>query len=152
MSPLDSTRADLWLHGMSEGTDDVPSSTGQCIQALASRPHVRMLYGHDARGNWDLWHPDAHGTLEPATLAEGLTTGAHGWDHGDLRVAWMGYGSAFDGNGWQGTHDGAVRLLLRVTTDAGVQLAMVQVSTTDTEGFSELEVLGVVPEGEPLTW
>ena len=153
LSPLDSTRADLWLHGIVEGTEDVPSSAGHCIQAIATRPHVQVLYGFDARRNWDLLNPERHGRLQPDSLADGLANGNFRWDRGDLRVAWQGYGNFFEGNGWtQPNEAGTLRMILRVTTEEAVQLAVVQIATNQAEGFASVAVLNVVPEGDVLTW
>ena len=153
LSPLDSTRADLWLHGIMEGTEDVPSSAGHCIQAIATGPHVQVLYGFDARRNWDLLNPERHGRLQPYSLADWLANGNLQWHRGDLRVDWQGYGNFFEGNGWtQPNEAGTLRMILRVTDEEAVQLAVVQIATNQAEGFASVAVLNVVPEGDVLTW
>ena len=153
LSPLDSTRADLWLHTIVEGTEDVPSSAGHCIQAIATGPHVQVLYGFDARRNRDILNPERQGRLQPDSLADGLANGNFQWDRGDLRVAWQGYGNFFEGNGWtQPNEAGTLRMILRVTTEKAVQLAVVQVATNQAEGFASVAALKVVPEGDVLTW
>ena len=43
-------------------------------------------------------------------------------------------------------------MILRVTTEKAVQLAVVQVATNQAEGFASVAALKVVPEGDALTW
>lgn len=151
--PLDSTRADLRLYMLMEGTDDVPSSGGHCIQSVATLSNAQLLHVLDAYGGYDLWDPAAHGSLHPDSLRTGLASGRYRWQMGDVNVVWRGYGSAAKGSEWIGLNKGnAIAVLLRVETKTGVQLAVLQLLSDPQQGFTETRVLGRALEDEPLYW
>lgn len=151
--PLDSTRADLRLYMLMEGTDDVPSSAGHCIQSVATLSHVQLLHVVDSRGDLDLWDPAAHGSMHPDSLLSGLNKGRYRWLMGDMRMAWRGYGSSAKGTEWIGPNKGnAITVLARVETRTGNQLTVLQLLSDPQQGFTDTHVLGRALEGEVLRW
>lgn len=151
LNPIDPARADLRLTYTAEGTEDVPSSSGRCMQVLTTLDHVQVLYVLDAHGQWILWSPELHGTLEPEDLEDGLGTRTLRWDRAELEVASRGYGDLFKTAYWNPMNErGWTDLAMRVETSEGPMLALVHVRTNGAEGLGNVDRIAVVREGEML--
>lgn len=147
----DVRRSDLEVVSSSQGTDDVPSSSGHCTRGIVNRAHARFLYDRDRNGAWVILHPDSGDVLHPDSLQKGIAAGRLRWDHGHLPVCYMGYGSQHDGKGWHLMEEREwKRSIVRVETPDAVYLVSVLVECVLPDGIIEVRGRRVVLEGEPL--
>ncbi|MEZ4806111.1 MAG: hypothetical protein R2815_01385 [Flavobacteriales bacterium] len=151
--PIDPKRPDFRVAMFSEGTEDVPSSTGNCRMVVATLAHVDLLYAVDQRGNLVSDWPQQGYVLHPDSLAQGLARYRFRWLPGQLDIAYRGYGAAFTGMDWTAIDPrGYTQAIARVRTPEGNWLCFVRASSSPGQGFSEFHALATVREGEPLHW
>ncbi|MCB0793347.1 MAG: hypothetical protein KDB88_01300 [Flavobacteriales bacterium] len=153
--PFGRDRPDLLLQYHSVGTDDMPSSAGTCTQVLVTEPHMHILHVLNGHGQWSVWAPDRHGTLEPLELELGLAEGRLSWQPGHIGVAWQGYGDFFTGSHWTPLDPAGWRaFVVRTEQDGPPWLALMWFSTSPAEGLAGLYALKKVREGHgvDLRW
>lgn len=147
----DVRRFDLEVVSGSMGTDDEPSSSGNCTRGIVNRAHASFLHERDGRGGLMVFHPDSGAVLHPDSLKKGLATGRLIWGNGHLPVCYMGYGAQNDGKGWH-LMDAREwkRTVVRVETPEATYLVCVVVDCLLPDGRVEVHGARVVLEGEPL--
>lgn len=147
----DIRRFDLEVVSSSWGTDDVPSSSGNCTRGVVNRAHASFLHVSDGRGGLTVFHPDSGDVLHPDSLKKGLATGRLAWGNGHLPVCYMGYGAQNDGKGWHLMDEREwKRSIVRVETPEAVYLVAVLVNCLLPNGIIDVRGARVVLEGEPL--
>lgn len=147
----DVRRFDLEVVSGSMGTEDEPSSSGICTRGISNRAHAQFLHERDRNGALAVLHPDSGDVLHPDSLKRGLATGRYLWGNGHLPVCYSGYGSQFDGKGWQLMDEREwKRTIVRVETPEAVYLVAVLVNYLLPDGTIDVRGRRVVLEGEPL--
>lgn len=147
----DTRRFDLEVVSGSMGTDDEPSSSGNCTRGIVNRAHAQFLHERDGRGGLTVFHPDSGDVLHPDSLMKGLATGRLVWGNGHLPVCYMGYGGQSDGKGWHLMDEREwKRTIVRVETPEVVYLVAVLVNCLLPGGTIDVRGRRVVLEGEPL--
>jgi hypothetical protein len=150
---MDPERADFRLSMFSEGTEDVPSSSGYCRMVVTTHAHVDLLYAVDGRGDMRSDWPQQGYVLHPDSLALGLAQYRFRWLPGTLEIAHQGYGAAFTGNDWHAFDErGYTQAIARVRTAEGTWLCFVRATTNAAEGLAGFHALATVREGEALHW
>lgn len=147
----DVRRFDLEVVSGSMGTDDEPSSSGNCTRGIVNRAHASFLHLSDGRGGLMVFHPDSGYVLQPESLKKGLATGRLMWGNGHLPVCYMGYGAQSDGKGWRLMDEREwKRSIVRVETPEATYLVEVMVDCLLPDGLVQVHGTRVVLEGEPL--
>jgi hypothetical protein len=145
-------RNDVQVSTYGVGTDDVPSSSGNCLRNVSVYEHAAFLYEFDPRtGNWSIVSPKSGDVLHPDSLQAGIAARRLRWGPGSLQVCYMGYGGQHDGKGWHLMEPRTwERSIVRLTTPEAVYLVAMTVSYLEPEGIIDVRGRRVVLEGEPL--
>lgn len=83
---------DLAISGMAEGTDDEPSSCGQCTRMVQCLPGTTLLMSRDPYGMIAIRSLARGDTLTSAQLTEGLRKQQLFWWQDQVPVVHWGYG------------------------------------------------------------
>lgn len=145
-------RNDVQVVTYSVGTDDVPSSTGNCLRNVVPYEHAQFLHELDPRtGTWSILSPKPGDVLHPDSLKAGLLARRLLWGPDALQVCYMGYGGQFDGKGWHLIEPRTwERSIVRLTTPEANYLVAMTVTYLEPDGIIEVHGRSVVLEGEPL--
>ncbi len=85
---------DVVVQGLSSGTDDEPSSSGNCMLYVVNLPGTTLLHTKDAQGYWRI-KPFAIGDRVAAidtTVQDDLRIPTIHYTDGSIQVAYWGYG------------------------------------------------------------
>ncbi|MBK7946261.1 MAG: hypothetical protein IPJ85_13575 [Flavobacteriales bacterium] len=146
----DIARNDVQVMTLGVGTDDVPSSSGNCIRRVVNYEHSEFLHEKDRQGYWVIAAPKAGDVLHPDSLKAGLAAGRLRWGPGALHVCYKGYGAQHDGKGWMMMEPRDwERSIVRITTSEAVYLAEMTITLLLPDGTLDVRGRGVL-EGTPL--
>lgn len=144
-------RQDVQVVTRSQGTDDVPSSSGNCIRQVHLMEHADFLLEKNHQGYYLIARPEAGDVLHPDSLQGGIATGRFRWGKGTLPICYQGYGAQFDGKGWHPMEPRTwERSVVRLTTAEGTYLVVMTVDYLEPDGIIDVRGSRVVLEGEPL--
>lgn len=145
-------RNDVQVSTYGVGTDDVPSSSGNCLRNVVTYEHAQFLHEFDPRtGNWSIVSPKPGEVLHPDSLQAGLRARRLRWGPGALQVCYRGYGGQHDGKGWHLMEPRTwERSIVRLTTTEAVFLVAMTVTYLEPDGIIDVRGRRVVLEGEPL--
>lgn len=145
-------RNDVQVVTYSVGTDDVPSSTGNCLRNVVPYEHAQFLHELDPRtGTWSILSPKPGDVLHPDSLKAGLIARRLLWGPDALQVCYMGYGGQFDGKGWHLMEPRTwERSIVRLTTSEAVYLVEMTIAFLLPDGTVDVRGRSVVLEGSPL--
>ncbi|HRD52549.1 MAG TPA: hypothetical protein PKY96_07870 [Flavobacteriales bacterium] len=147
----DTKRFDVQVSTYGVGTDDVPSSSGNCIRNVSLYEHADFLLEKDQQGYYIVHAPHAGDVLHPDSLKAGLASGRFKWGKYTLPICYRGYGSQFDGKGWH-LHEPRTweRSIVRLTTPEATYLVAMTIAYLEPHGIIEVRGRRVVLGGEPL--
>jgi hypothetical protein len=145
-------RNDVQVITYGVGTDDVPSSSGNCIRNITLMDHADFLLEKSPMGYyWEPAHPKAGEVLHPDSLQAGITSGRYRWGKGVLHICYQGYGAQHDGKGWHLMEPRTwERSIVRLATPEATYLVAMTVTYREPDGIIEVRGRRVVLEGEPL--
>ena len=145
-------RNDVQVSTYGVGTDDEPSSSGNCIRNVAVLEHAQLLYEFDRRtGNWLIVAPESGDVLHPDSLQAGIAARRLRWGPGALQVCYMGYGGQHDGKGWHLMEPRTwERSIVRLEAPEGAYLVAMTMSYLEPDGVIEVRGRSVVVEGAIL--
>ncbi len=145
-------RNDVQVSTYGVGTDDEPSSSGNCVRNVMLMDHAEFLLEKSPMGNyWEPAHPEVGDVLHPASLEAGLTSGRYRWGKGVLHICYMGYGAQHDGKGWHLMEPRTwERSIVRVQAPEAVYLVTMTVTYLEPDGIIDVRGRRAVLEGEPL--
>lgn len=147
----DVRRHDVQVVSTSMGTDDVPSSSGNCIQQVVLREHADFLLERDRQGYHVIYAAKEGEVLHPDSLKAGLAADRFRWGKSSMPICYQGYGSQFDGKGWHLMEPRTwERSIVRLTTEDAVYLVAMTVTYREPGGTIEVRGRRVLQEGEPL--
>jgi hypothetical protein len=148
----DTRRNDVQVITTSIGTDDMPSSSGNCIRRVGLYEHADFLLERDHQGYHLIYAPKAGEVLHPDSLARGIASGRYRWGKSTLPICYQGYGSQFDGKGWHLMEPRTwERSILRLTTPEAAYLVAMTVAYLEPEGRIDVRGGPVVVEGTALS-
>ncbi|MBP7409670.1 MAG: hypothetical protein KA941_13010 [Flavobacteriales bacterium] len=147
----DTKRFDVQVMTYGIGTDDEPSSSGNCIRQLDLYEHADLLMEWNRNGYYIVHAPKAGEVLHPDSLKAGLASGRFKWGKTTLPICYQGYGAQADGKGWH-LHEPRTweRSIVRLTTPEATYLVAMTVAYLEPDGRIEVRGRRVVLEGEPL--
>ncbi len=89
---------DLVVQGFRNGTDDEPSSSGNCVLYVLNLPGTTLLNTKDAQGYWRVKHFALGDRVEAidTTVQDDLRIPTINYTDGSIRVAYWGYGGNAD--------------------------------------------------------
>lgn len=89
---------DLVVQGFRSGTDDEPSSSGNCVLYVLNLPGTILLNTKDAQGYWRVKHFNAGERVAAidTTVQDDLRIPTILYTDGSIRVAYWGYGGNAD--------------------------------------------------------
>ncbi len=147
----DTRRFDVQVMTLGQGTDDVPSSSGNCIRQVNLYEHADFLLERDHQGYHLVHEPKADDVLHPDSLAAGLASGRFRWGKSTLRICYQGYGGQHDGKGWHLVEPRTwERSIVRLTRPEATYLVVMTVTYLEPDGLIDVRGGPVVLEGEPL--
>lgn len=147
----DGRRFDVHVMTRGVGTDDVPSSSGNCIRNVHLYEHADFLMEKDHQGYYVVHAPKAGDVLHPDALQAGIASGRFKWGKYTLPICYQGYGAQFDGKGWHLQEPRTwERSIVRLTTPEGTYLVAMTVDYLEPDGRIEVRGRRVVLEGGPL--
>lgn len=147
----DTNRQDVQVVTLGQGTDDVPSSSGNCIRRVHLYEHADFLMEKHHQSYYVVHAPKAGDVLHPDSLKAGIVSGRFKWGKDTLPICYQGYGAQFDGKGWHRQEPRTwERSIVRLTTPEAVYLVAMTVACQETDGSIEVRSGRVVLEGEPL--
>lgn len=147
----DVRRHDVEVISTSMGTDDVPSSSGNCIRQVVLHEHADFLLERDRQGYHVIYAAKEGDVLHPDSLKAGLATDRFRWGKSTMPICYQGYGSQADGKGWHLMEPRTwERSIVRLTTEDAIYLVAMTVAYLEPHGTIEVRGPRVVQEGTPL--
>ena len=147
----DISRFDMQVNTLSVGTDDVPSSSGNCVRNVTCRAHAQFLVERDDQNNWNIVLPKPGDVLHPDSLKAGIAAGKLRWGPGQLTVCYQGYGAQNDGKGWKLVEPRTwERSVVRVETPDAVYLVAMTIVCHLQDGTLDVRGARAVEEGAAL--
>ncbi|MBL7964665.1 MAG: hypothetical protein JNM31_12580 [Flavobacteriales bacterium] len=147
----DTKRFDVQVSTYGVGTDDVPSSSGNCFRKVELYEHADFLLERNDQGYYLVHEAKAGDVLYPDSLKVGLASGRFKWGKNTLTICYKGYGAQDDGKGWQLMEPRTwERSIVRLTTEDAIYLVAMTVAYLEPLGVIEVRGRRVVLEGEPL--
>lgn len=144
-------RFDMYVMTLSQGTDDVPSSSGNCIRQVHLAEHAQYLLERDRQGYHVIHAPKPGEVLHPDTLKHGLATDRFRWGKSTMPICYQGYGAQADGKGWHLLEPRTwERSIVRLSTPEATYLVAMSVAYLEPDGIIDVRGRRVVLEGEPL--
>ena len=143
---------DLIITGRSEGTDDVPSSSGHCSRVVQCATGTQLLSENDGAGPDIPAQFGAHGTLVRIILEEDRYLPARHWFPGELVASHWAYGGAARGVQAPQPELRNTIFIARVRTlDADTLIAFEIDVDPSTQNVS-IQVIATAPDGSDLVW
>lgn len=133
-------RNDVQVSTYGAGTDDVPSSSGNCVRNVGVYEHAQLLYAFDpSTGSWLIVAPKSGDVLHPDSLQAGIAARRLRWGPGALPICYMGYGAQHDGKGWHLMEPRMwERSIVRVEAPEGVYLIAMTVAYLEPDGIIDV--------------
>lgn len=148
----DARRNDVRVLTLAEGTDDIPSSSGNCVRQVNLADHADFLLERNHQGYYLVFVPKAGEVLHPDTLAAGIAAGRYRWGKYTLPICYQGYGAQADGMGWHLIEPRTwERSIVRLSTPDGIFWVVMMVRYREPDGFIDVRGGPLVVEGTPLS-
>lgn len=143
-------RNDVRVATTSIGTDDVPSSSGNCIRQVMLAEHADFLLERNHQGDYLIAEPKAGDVLHHDSLQAGIASGRLRWGKYNMPICYKGYGAQHDGKGWHLVEPRTwERSVVRLTTPDGIFIMQMTVRCLEPDGVIDVRGGPVMIAGTP---